>query len=57
MATGVSLFAINENNGISYPGEQLFRKSTDFGTGSSGIALFYNRLLNAETKYNNFNFI
>ena len=57
VATGVSLFAINENNGISYPGEQLFRKSTDFGTGSSGIALFYNRLLNAETKYNNFNFV
>jgi len=33
-----------ERNGIAFPGENLKQLSCDYGTGSAGIALFFNRL-------------
>jgi len=57
VASGVNLFKIHRPDGIVFPGEQLLRISTDFGTGSAGIALFLNRLVNAKQKLGNFNFM
>ncbi|MDX8367660.1 class III lanthionine synthetase LanKC [Cytobacillus sp. IB215665] len=58
VAKGINLFKIERPEGIAYPGEQLLRASTDFGTGSSGIALFLHRLLQANMgqRTTNFNF-
>jgi hypothetical protein len=39
------LFAIEKPSGIVFPGEELIRVSTDFGTGSAGTGLFLHRLL------------
>jgi hypothetical protein len=43
VARGIMLFRV-ERKGIAFPGDQLARLSCDYGTGSSGIALFLNRL-------------
>ncbi|MBD2847468.1 lanthionine synthetase C family protein [Paenibacillus sp. IB182496] len=40
----ILLFQIKREEGIAFPGEQLFRISTDFGTGMAGISLFINSL-------------
>lgn len=56
VASGVLLFSIHKPTGIAFPGEQLLRISTDFGTGSSGIALFLHRLANADQRPGDFNF-
>jgi serine/threonine protein kinase len=45
-AAGALLFRVERDQGIAFPGEQLMRLSCDFGTGSAGIALFLNRLIN-----------
>jgi hypothetical protein len=45
VAAGVLLFKLQRKEGIAFPGEQLMRISCDYGTGSSGIILFLNRLL------------
>jgi rhamnogalacturonyl hydrolase YesR len=55
-ASGVNLFQIQQSNGVAFPGEQLLRISTDFGTGSAGIALFLHRLAHADQHIGNFNF-
>lgn len=44
-ARGVMLFRV-ERNGIAFPGDQLARLSCDYGTGSAGVALFLNRIVN-----------
>lgn len=41
----IMLFAIEKPSGIVFPGEELIRVSTDFGTGSAGTGLFLHRLL------------
>lgn len=56
VASGIGLFMINRNESIAFPGEQLFRISTDFGTGSSGIGMFLYRLAHADSHIGNFNF-
>ncbi|TCS96453.1 class III lanthionine synthetase LanKC [Hazenella coriacea] len=56
VASGVLPYQIQRPEGIAFPGEQLLRISTDFATGSSGIALFLNRLAHADQKLGNFNF-
>lgn len=56
-ASGAVLFGIRRPNGIAFPGEQLYRISTDFGTGSSGVALFLHRLVHADRRLGNFNFV
>ena len=47
VADGISLFALQRSNGIVFPGEQLLRISTDFGTGAAGIGLYLHRLAHA----------
>jgi len=42
---GIMLFRV-ERNGIAFPGDQLARLSCDYGTGSAGVGLFLNRLVN-----------
>jgi lantibiotic modifying enzyme len=46
-ASGILPFAINQPEGLAFPGEQLWRISTDFATGSAGIIYFLNRLSSA----------
>jgi serine/threonine protein kinase len=44
VADGIINFALNRPTGVAFPGDNLFRISTDYGTGSAGIGLFLNRL-------------
>jgi tRNA A-37 threonylcarbamoyl transferase component Bud32 len=55
-ANSVLLYKLQRPGGIAFPGEQLFRISTDFATGSAGIALFLHRLMHADKPVGNFNF-
>lgn len=41
----VMLFAIEKPTGIVFPGEELLRVSTDYGTGSAGTGTFIHRIL------------
>lgn len=41
----VMLFAIEKPSGIVFPGEELLRVSTDYGTGSAGTGMFIHRIL------------
>jgi hypothetical protein len=45
VAEGVRLFQIQRPEGIAFPGEELLRICTDFGTGSAGVGMFLLRLL------------
>jgi lantibiotic modifying enzyme len=45
IASGLLLFAIPRDEGIAFPGERLLRISCDYGTGSAGVALFFQRLV------------
>lgn len=45
IAAGVSLFIIEKEEGVAFPGDELKRISCDFGTGSAGIGLFLHRLV------------
>lgn len=44
VADGIMHFCV-ERDGVAFPGELSSRLCCDFGTGSAGIALFFNRLL------------
>ncbi|MBV9019760.1 MAG: class III lanthionine synthetase LanKC [Chloroflexi bacterium] len=55
-ASGVLLHKVGRPKGIAFPGEHLLRISTDFGTGSAGIALFLHRLAYQEQHRGDFNF-
>jgi Lanthionine synthetase C-like protein/Protein kinase domain len=44
----VMLFALEKPSGIVFPGEDLLRISTDFGTGSAGTGIFIHRILSGE---------
>ena len=54
VAQGVLLFGIEKEHGLAFPGDYLHRISTDYATGSAGIALFLHRL---RTGQQNFNFL
>jgi hypothetical protein len=41
----IMLFAIEKPTGIVFPGEELIRISTDYGTGSAGIGTFIHRII------------
>ncbi len=41
----IMLFAIEKPTGIVFPGEELIRISTDYGTGSAGTGTFMHRIL------------
>lgn len=49
----LNMFTQERKQGLAFPGDYLSTINCDFGSGSSGIALFLNRLINKE---NNFNF-
>lgn len=51
VAEGINLFKVDYNGGILFPDDYITKLSTDFGSGTSGIILFLNRLIN-----NNMNF-
>jgi lantibiotic modifying enzyme len=53
-ASGLMLFRTEREAGIAFPGDTLYRFSTDLGTGSAGIGLFLHRLLTGGA---NFNFV
>jgi serine/threonine protein kinase len=45
LADGVLLFQIKRPEGTAWPGEEILRISTDYGTGSAGVGMFLHRLL------------
>ncbi|AUX39549.1 membrane protein [Sorangium cellulosum] len=44
-ADRVMLFALEKPSGIAFPGEELLRISTDYGTGSAGTGMFLHRIV------------
>jgi predicted Ser/Thr protein kinase len=44
VASGLSLFKIEKERGVAFPGDTLRRISCDYGTGSAGIGHFLHRL-------------
>jgi serine/threonine protein kinase len=46
VASGISLFKIEKEEGIAFPGDGLMRICCDLGTGSAGVGHFLNRLVN-----------
>ncbi len=55
-AEGLCLFAMQRPSGLAFPGEQLFRISTDFSSGSIGVGLVVKRLLAHKDTLPDFNF-
>jgi tRNA A-37 threonylcarbamoyl transferase component Bud32 len=41
----IMLFAIEKPTGIVFPGEELIRLATDYGTGSAGTGTFFHRIV------------
>lgn len=52
VVSSIAMFIIKQDDGYIMPGEYLYRKSVDFGTGSMGIAAFLNRLIKKERNFN-----
>jgi serine/threonine protein kinase len=50
VAEGVLLFQIERPQGVAFPGEELLRVSTDYGTGSAGIGMFLLRLIEPQPR-------
>lgn len=50
LAEGVLMFRIERPQGILFPGDELIRLTTDYGTGSAGIGLFLLRLLRPDKR-------
>ena len=46
VAAGLKVFALRDKDGVSFPGNGLARISCDYATGTSGVILFFDRLLN-----------
>ncbi len=42
---GIMQFRVERGQGVAFPGDMLSRLCCDYGTGSAGIGLFFNRLL------------
>ena len=51
-ADGLTLFAIERPEGIAFPGEDLYRITLDFGTGTAGIALLLHRFATGGPNFN-----
>jgi hypothetical protein len=45
IAGGILLYAVPEPEGLAFPGDELLRLSTDYGAGSAGIGMFFQRLV------------
>lgn len=54
--SGIENYEIVKEDSFEFPGEQVYRYSHDFGTGSAGISALYFRLNNIENGLN-FNFM
>ncbi|GEM46909.1 class III lanthionine synthetase LanKC [Deinococcus cellulosilyticus] len=52
VAQGILLFGIQKDTGLAFPGDYLHRISTDYATGSAGIALFLHRLKSGQQNFN-----
>jgi hypothetical protein len=52
MSAGITAMACPEPEGIAFPGNGLMRYSTDFASGSAGIALVLDRLNRAGPDFN-----
>jgi serine/threonine protein kinase len=48
VASGVSLFKIEKDEGIAFPGDSLIKICCDFGTGSAGVGHFLHRLIHKQ---------
>jgi class III lanthionine synthetase len=48
IASGISLFKIEKEQGIAFPGDGLIRICCDWGTGSAGVGHFLHRLVHKE---------
>jgi serine/threonine protein kinase len=48
-AEGIRQFRVERPQGIAFPGDMLSRLCCDYGTGSAGIGLFFNRLQHRQT--------
>lgn len=46
VAEGIYLYKIDSPDGVLFPGNLINKLSTDLGSGTSGIVLFFNRLVN-----------
>jgi lantibiotic modifying enzyme len=46
IATGLSLFRIERDQGLAFPGDMLMKICCDLATGSAGIGRFFHRLVN-----------
>jgi serine/threonine protein kinase len=55
VATGISLFKIEKNQGLAFPGDMLRRISCDYGTGGAGIGHFLHRLTHRKEVGSGFN--
>lgn len=51
VAEGIYLYRIISPDGVLFPGDYISRLSTDFGSGTSGILLFFNRLLKNDMNF------
>ena len=54
VSDGIRLFGIQKDTGLAFPGDYLYRLSTDYATGSAGIGLFFQRLV---TRSESFDFV
>jgi len=52
VAGAILRYRVRRPGGVAFPGDGLFRLSTDFATGSAGIALFLHRLVNGGPDFN-----
>ncbi len=52
IARGISLFKVQRDDHVLFPGELLYRFSADFSTGAAGIGLFLWRLRNMTSNFN-----
>ena len=43
-ADRILLYGMEDSDGLVFPGDELIRVATDFGTGSAGIGMFFHRL-------------
>jgi lantibiotic modifying enzyme len=50
--SGILPFKIEKESGVAFPGELLLRISTDMGSGSAGIGLFFMRWLEGSENFN-----
>lgn len=51
VAESILLYRVEIEDGYGFPSDTLLRISNDFGTGSSGIIMFLNRLINNKPNF------